>query len=226
MPSLRELAPGLLQLPLDPIQAVNAYVLGDVLIDAGGRLDAKKILKALDGQALTAHALTHVHPDHQGSSHRVCATLDLPFWVAEPEAAQAASGDCLSLMPDNRIARFSNRFFSGPGHPVARTLTAGDEVGGFTVIDLPGHSPGQIGYWREADRVLVCGDALRNMSFATGRPGLRLPPDFFSCDMAAVTATARKIRELAPELLASGHGRPLAGGASIAAAIDRVTAAA
>lgn len=222
MPKLRELAPGLHQLPLDPIQAVNCYLIDDVLVDAGGKLDGKKILKALTGHTVTAHALTHVHPDHQGSSHRVCEALDVPFWVAASEREQAEAGDCLSLMPDNRIARFSNRFFSGPGHPVDRALTAGDEVGGFTVVDLPGHSPGQIGYWRAADRALVCGDALRNMSFATGRPGLRLPPSFFSCDMAAVRQTARHIAEMAPALLAFGHGRPLVGEAAVARAFKHL----
>jgi glyoxylase-like metal-dependent hydrolase (beta-lactamase superfamily II) len=165
---------------------------------------------------VAAHALTHVHPDHQGSSHHVCEALNLPFWVADSESAQAEAGDCLTLMPDNRIARFSNRFFSGPGHPVTRKLSAGDDVGGFTVIDLPGHSPGQVGYWRESDRALVCGDALRNMSFATGRPGLRLPPAFFSCDMDAVAASATEIAELRPEVLAFGHGRPLIGQQRIA----------
>ncbi len=34
MASLRELAPGLHQLALDPIQGVNCYLLGDVLVDA------------------------------------------------------------------------------------------------------------------------------------------------------------------------------------------------
>jgi glyoxylase-like metal-dependent hydrolase (beta-lactamase superfamily II) len=219
MPRLREIAPGLHQLPLDPIQGVNCYVAGDVLIDAGGRLDAKRILKALDGRAITAHALTHVHPDHQGSSHAVCEALGIPFWVPAGEHGPAETGDCLATMPGNRIARFSNRVFAGPGHPVERDLAAGDEVGGFIAVSLPGHSPDQLGYWRESDRVLVCGDALRNMSYATGRPGLRLPPDFFSVDMDRVRASARAVAELEPELLAFGHGRPMRGGAAIARAI-------
>ncbi|MEI2700978.1 MAG: MBL fold metallo-hydrolase [Baekduia sp.] len=217
MPRLRTLAPDLHQLPLDPIQGVNCYVLGDVLVDAGGKLDAKRILKALDARTLSAHALTHVHPDHQGSSHAVCEALDVPFWVPAGERAQAESGDCLAAMPDNRIARFSNRVFAGPGHPVDRGLADGDDVAGFTVVALPGHSPDQVGYWRESDRVLVCGDALRNMSYATGRPGLRLPPDFFSTDIAEVRRSAQKIASMEPALLAFGHGRPLAGAATIAA---------
>lgn len=220
MAHLTEIAPGIHQLALDPIQGVNCYLAGEVLIDAGGRLDRKRILGALTGRTLNAHALTHVHPDHQGSSDAVCTERGVPFWVPAAEREQAESGDCLAAMPDNRIARFSNRVFAGPGHSVDRELTEGDVVGGLTAVALPGHSPGQLGYWRESDRVLVCGDALRNMSYATGRPGLRLPPDFFSTDMDEVRRSAEKIAEMRPALLAFGHGRPIAGADTIARKLE------
>ncbi len=56
------------------------------------------------------------------------------------------------------------------GHPVARRLREGDEVAGFVVLDVAGHSPGHIALWREADRTLVCGDVFSNA------PSLRPPP--------------------------------------------------
>lgn len=43
-----------------------------------------------------------------------------------------------------------------PAHPVGRRLREGDEVAGFTVLDVPGHSPGYIALWRESDGVLLC----------------------------------------------------------------------
>ena len=55
--------------------AVNAYLAGDVLIDAGCRQSTRRILKQLDGHEVTAHALTHAHPDHQGASDAVCQQL-------------------------------------------------------------------------------------------------------------------------------------------------------
>jgi hydroxyacylglutathione hydrolase len=58
----------------------NAYLAGDVLIDAGCRQSTGRILKQLDGHQVTAHALTHAHPDHQGASHHVCDQLGIPFW--------------------------------------------------------------------------------------------------------------------------------------------------
>ncbi len=49
--------------------AINAYLVDDVLVDSGTRQSGAKILKQLQGHKVNAHALTHAHPDHQGSSH-------------------------------------------------------------------------------------------------------------------------------------------------------------
>ena len=53
------------------------------------------------------------------------------------------------------MARFYISIFMGPGHPVDRKLNEGDEVAGFKVIDVPGHSAGHVAFWRESDGVLV-----------------------------------------------------------------------
>ena len=53
--------------------SINAYLVDDVLIDAGTRHSTGKILKQLrGGHKVNAHALTHAHPDHQGASHELC----------------------------------------------------------------------------------------------------------------------------------------------------------
>jgi glyoxylase-like metal-dependent hydrolase (beta-lactamase superfamily II) len=44
----------------------SIYLIEDVLIDAGTRHAGRRILRQLKGRDVTAHALTHVHPDHQG----------------------------------------------------------------------------------------------------------------------------------------------------------------
>ena len=66
------------------------------------------------------------------------------------------------------LNRLQQRFWTGPPHPVARALVEGDEVAGFTVLESPGHSRGQVAYWRESDRVLILGDVLNNMNVRTG----------------------------------------------------------
>ena len=66
--------------------AINAYVIGDVLVDAGGRRHAGRIMRAVGSRPLSAHAITHAHPDHQGASHAICTRLSIPFWVGEGDA--------------------------------------------------------------------------------------------------------------------------------------------
>ena len=61
----------------------------------------------------------------------------------------------LSPMPSRTIGKFSHRFFAGPAHPVARKLREGDEVGGFAVLETPGHCAGHVAYWRASDRTLI-----------------------------------------------------------------------
>ena len=66
----------------------------------------------------------------------------------------------LAALASHPSRRFFDRAFRGPGHPVDRKLNEGDEVAGFRVIDVPGHSAGHVAFWRESDRVLVLGDVL------------------------------------------------------------------
>lgn len=72
-----------------PPYAINAYLVGDVLVDAMTRLDAGRIRKALRGRTVRAHALTHAHPDHQGATHAMCSELSLPLWVGELDVPAA-----------------------------------------------------------------------------------------------------------------------------------------
>ena len=66
---MKQLADGVWQLSGFPADNINKYLVGDVLIDAGAALDGKRILRDLEGRDVAAHALTHAHFDHYGSSH-------------------------------------------------------------------------------------------------------------------------------------------------------------
>jgi glyoxylase-like metal-dependent hydrolase (beta-lactamase superfamily II) len=208
---MKELAPGVWHLNTIAMpNAVNAYLVGDVLVDAGGRRAGRRILRALHGHDIRAHALTHAHPDHQGASHEVCEKLGVPFWVGERDVEVAENPRLIrERQPGHPVAQFMDRIFTGPAHNVDRALNEGDEVAGFKVLDVPGHSAGHIALWRESDRVLVAGDVLNSANPLTGIPGLRLPYDFFTPDPETNRRSAKRLGELEPSLVCLGHGPPV-----------------
>ena len=78
--------------------------------------------------------------------------------------------------PDHPVNRVIKRLWEGPPHKVDRVLEEGDEVAGFRVVHAPGHARGEVIFFRESDRVAICGDVIRNMSYATALPGIKEPP--------------------------------------------------
>jgi len=206
---MRMLANDVFQLRGFPPNAINVYLVGDVLVDAASRHAGGRILRQVQGRKVTAHALTHAHPDHQGASREVCTKLGIPYWVGEADVPAAEDGDMISRQPDHPASRMSARLFGGPGHPVDRALHEGDEVAGFRVLDVPGHSAGHIALWRESDRTLILGDVLNGMNVITGIPGLHEPPDFFTPDPVRNRESARRLAALEPALVCFGHGAPV-----------------
>jgi hydroxyacylglutathione hydrolase len=208
---VKQLADGVWHINTVPLpNAINAYLIEDVLVDAGARQSGGSILRQLRGHTVRAHALTHAHPDHQGSSHDLCVKLELPFWVGQRDADAAENPELIGQrQPNNPLAQFFFRIFTGPGHPVDRHLNEGDEVAGFRVIDVPGHSAGHVAYWRESDRVLILGDVLTNIDQITVIPGLHEPKPYLTPDPAENRRSARKLSALEPTLVLFGHGGPL-----------------
>lgn len=200
---MRQLADDLYLLRGFPPNAINVYLMGDVLVDSGSRHAARRIFKQLKGRDLRAHALTHVHPDHDGSSKQVCETLGVPLWCGEADVPFMEQKPVDATHP---MQKLSARLFEGPRHGVDRALKEGDSVGGFVVLDAPGHSPGHVAYWRESDRVLILGDVVFGLNPLTGLRQLREPPEFFTADPAQNRESARKLAALEPALVCFGHG--------------------
>jgi hydroxyacylglutathione hydrolase len=207
---MQQLADDVYMLKGFPPNAINVYVAGDVLIDSATRQAEKRIFKQIAGHTLSAHALTHVHPDHQGCSHVVCERLDIPLWVGQADVpAMETAGSVVGGKVPAWTKRVQERYWVGPPHPVSRALSEGDEVAGFTVLDTPGHTRGHVAFWRESDRVLILGDVLNNMNLMTGIPGLHEPPELFAVDPAQNRASIRRLAALRPALALFGHGAPL-----------------
>ena len=137
---MKQLTDGVWQLSGFPPNGINVFVIEDVLIDASTRYATRRILRQVKDRKLSAHALTHAHPDHQGASHNVCEQLGVPFWVGEADADAAETPDLIGeRQPDHFIAQLFFKTCTGPGHPVDRKLIEGDEVDGFRVLHVPGH---------------------------------------------------------------------------------------
>ena len=211
---MRQLADDVWQLSGFPPDNVNKYLVGGVLIDAGTALEGKRILRDLDDREVSAHALTHAHIDHYGSSHRVCEELGIPLWCGAEDATAVEGG--------KMVARGGRLVPAAKAHPVARRLSEGDEVGGFTVLDTPGHSPGHVSFWRESDRTLLCGDVMWGYNPFLLRGPIREPFPSFSPDAERNRASARRLAELEPALVCFGHGKPLRDPAKFAAAVAKL----
>jgi len=79
-------------------------------------------------------------------------------------------------------------------------LEEGSTIGPFTVLHLPGHTPGSVAFWDKSEGVLFSGDTL----FADGYGRTDLPGG----DSAAMAKSLRRLFELDEDIeVYPGHGR-------------------
>ena len=202
---MKYLAPGVWRLDELPRPLINVYLAEDVLIDAGRRWDSRRIAKQIEGRELSMVALTHVHPDHQGCAKEVCEACGIPLACheADVDTMEGRREVAATAAP---IAKFFGRLWQGPPHKVDRVLHEGDEVAGFRVVHAPGHAPGEVIFFRERDRVAICGDVIRNITYVSMRTRLAEPPRDLTPDPAENRRSIRKLAALEPSLILPGHG--------------------
>ena len=205
---MRRLGEDAWQIPLVRRSAVNAYLLGGVLVDAGTPGMGKRLPGLLAGQAVHAHAITHAHPDHAGGSAHVCRELGIPFWAPAGDAPAVREGKAVPAEgPLKPVMARAQRFPAVTD--IARELREGDDVAGFRVLDVPGHTIGHIALWRESDRVLIAGDVFFNLSMVTFRYGLREPIKAATVDPARNRESMKRLADLEPSIACFGHGPPV-----------------
>lgn len=94
---------------------------------------------------------------------------------------------------------------------------------GWKWLHTPGHAPGHVSLWRKMDGTLIVGDAFITTSqesayaVATQAPEIHGPPKYFTPDWENARASVQKLAALEPELVITGHGRPMHGAAMRAA---------
>jgi hydroxyacylglutathione hydrolase len=204
---MKQLAPGVWRLKELPLPVINIYLAEDVLIDAGRTWDRRRVFAELEGREISMLALTHAHPDHQGVAKDVCEARRVPLAChADDVEAMEGRRPLQGAHRSHLVNRVIRNIWEGPPCKVERVLNEGDEVAGFRVVHAPGHARGEVIFFRESDRVAICGDVIRNLSYATYRPMLAEPPEIFTYDPSENRRSIHKLADLEPSLILPGHG--------------------
>ena len=182
---MKALAPGVWRLAEIPRPTINVYLAEDVLIDAGPHLGPAPDPQADPRSRPVPAGADPCPPRPPGAAKAVCEGRGIPLAChADDVEAMEGRRAVQEAAADNPLNRLIAKLWQGPPHKVDRVLREGDEVAGFRVVHAPGHARGEVIFFRDSDRVAICGDVLRNMSYATTLPGLREPPRIFTYDPA------------------------------------------
>jgi len=214
-----------LPLPTGP-RHVHCYVIDGTLFDTGIGLGEPH----WDQLGIDRIAITHFHPDHVGGAEaaaaatgatvhqgaldyaqceRVWGSHDWPERIAEwflthgvPEAiTQELIEQGHAFAPFVRFARDPELLYEG------------SELAGWSVVELPGHADGHLGFMREG--VLVGGDHL----LARITPAIGLYPESRPDPLGDYLGSLERTIELAPRIVYPGHGEPIEDAAARASEI-------
>lgn len=178
----------------------------DIQLDFGMGLRPLTDVSPADGKPVLAIA-SHAHVDHVGSFH---------FY--ERRAGHRLEADTFSVMDD--LGTLASRFAAieepvaehpSPGWsvadygltpaPLTEYLNDGDVVDlgnrRFTVLHLPGHSPGSIGLLDETDGAFFSADAIYDEGLVDDIPG---------ADIEIYLKTMHRLAELDVAAVYAGHG--------------------
>jgi hydroxyacylglutathione hydrolase len=189
----------------NPLQE-NTYVLSDekdacCIIDPGCYFDAERTLlkEYIEQQGLSPKLLlnTHCHLDHVFGNRFVAETWNLPLHLHEKEElvlAQAPDWGRDWGMPFENYQ--GELIFLTPG----RSVTLGDHQ--LSILFLPGHSPGSLGFYCKEQGFLIGGDVLFREGI--GRS------DFPGGDHATLLRSIREQLWPLPDdtIVYPGHGEP------------------
>lgn len=210
---------------------------GWVLIDAGVPGMAGLILRAAaerfgPNARPAAIILTHGHFDHVGALDDLAERWDVPIYAHEQEEP-FLTGRAAYPPPDPTVggglmSALSPLYPRGPfdfSRWLRRLPADGSVPGmpGWRWLPTPGHSPGHVSLWREADRTVIAGDAFITTNqesayaVAVQKPELQGPPMYYTQEWDAARESVRRLAALEPELAVTGHGRAMRGPEMLAA---------
>lgn len=202
-----------------------------VLIDTGMPGFADAIASAAGhrfgvGARPAAIVLTHGHFDHVGAVEELSRRWDVPVYAHELELPYL-TGRSPYPPPDPTVggglmAALSWLYPRGPIDLTGRVrpLPADGTVPGmpgWRWVHTPGHTPGHVSLFRDADHTLIAGDAFVTvkqesaLAVLTQAPEVHGPPAYYTPDWPAARLSVRALEALEPETALTGHGVPLAG---------------
>jgi glyoxylase-like metal-dependent hydrolase (beta-lactamase superfamily II)/predicted ester cyclase len=200
----------------------NVYLLEDdggvTLFDAGARTMTRAVASAgakLGG--IRRIVLGHAHTDHRGTAPALGAPV-----LCHPNEVEDAEGTGgwrywpadLAGVPlvARQLQKLLHRYaWDGGPVKISGTVSEGDEVASFRVIDLPGHAPGQIGLWRESDRLALSSDCFYTLDTWGRDSAPRMPFATYNYDTEQARASIRKLAALEPAAAWPGHAKPATG---------------
>ena len=200
----------------------NVYLIEDedgvTLFDAGARTMTRAVARAGARRGgINRIVLGHGHTDHRGTAPAIGApTYCHPDEVIDAEGSGGfrywPEGLAGIPTPHRQVQRLMHRYaWDGGPVSIAGTVEEGDDVAGFKVIALPGHAPGQIGLWRESDRLALVSDCFYTLDIWGRDSEPHVPFPVYNYDTDQARASMRKLAELEPAAAWPGHAKPLTG---------------
>ena len=207
-----------------------------VLLDTGLPGSDKEIIAAADklfypGTRPEAIILTHGHLDHMGSAKELAAHWNVPV-IAHPLELPYVTAQALYPPSDPTVGgslAFMSRFFPKqlPNlTDVVEALPLGGEhppyLAQWRWLHVPGHAPGQLAFFREADRTLIGGDAFATTNHESlaavllGIPEISVAGSPFNYDWAQCRQSVQTLADLHPAAIGCGHGPVIKGPAAAA----------
>ncbi|HSJ50257.1 MAG TPA: MBL fold metallo-hydrolase [Actinomycetota bacterium] len=210
---------------VDPFLRANLYLVRgrhrDLLVDSGlGLASLRDELADLFERPIVAVA-THRHFDHVGGLHEfddvvvhrddaeavalasMFASVRIEDYPPEELSGYEAPASLLTALPRDG---FDPAAYRVEPVPPTRVVEEGDvlDLGDrrFTVLHLPGHTPGEIGLWEEQTGTLFSGDCVYESGLL-----LDALPESNATDYAA---SLRRLSELPVRVVFGGHDEPFA----------------
>ncbi|MGM8365422.1 MBL fold metallo-hydrolase [Virgibacillus sp. W0181] len=202
-----------------------------ILVDAGLPYATKEIIEVAEkrfgnGNQPSCILLTHGHFDHTGGLVDLIKKWEVPVYShplehpfltgkeSYPEPDATVEGGLLAKVSPMYPVEPVN--IEGVIKPLSE-MNQLPELKGWRWIHTPGHSPGHVSFFREEDALLLSGDAfitvrqdsLYNVMMQT--PEINGPPRYLTTDWQQAWDSVKKLADLQPETVVTGHGPMMQG---------------